>query len=193
LRILLSLFAVLALPPLAFVAVWYLQGPDAPLLAFAAELFGFLRDEVPQLDVYRERLTAEGRADLLPLVTAVFSYDFFLLLFLPVPLALAHLVSPALRRARDQLRDKVISKSGYKNLRYCLVIGIWITLLCVGYLFHYGNSDRLFFFLNILSSIKLSSIFVTIDSIIVLPLIMLLSHLIYFVLSGRILRDDFDE
>jgi len=162
LRILLSLFAVLAIPPLAFVAVWYLQGPDAPLLAFAAELFGFLRDEVPQLDLYRERLTAEGRADLMPLVTAVFSYDFFLLLFLPVPLALAHLVSPALRRSYFAVRSRAGKYESKYDLRYafgCAFLGI---ILCFPYTSYVGGA-RYLSEISILDNIIVSEIYVLLD------------------------------
>jgi len=69
-------FAVGALPPVVFYFLWLIQGPESASVLWVANLFAGIAPHVPVLEDYVTYAVQNRRGDLVPLMIAVYSYDF---------------------------------------------------------------------------------------------------------------------
>ncbi len=82
-RFLIIFYAMGAIPPIVFYGSWLFGGPDSAFLSSVIDAFAFIRPWVPVLDTYSEYLIGWGQHQIIPLITAVYSYDFLFLLIAP--------------------------------------------------------------------------------------------------------------
>jgi len=73
-------FAVGALPPVVFYLLWLIQGPEGASVLWVANLFAGIAPHVPVLEDYVTYAVQNRRGDLVPLMIAVYSYDFLWIL-----------------------------------------------------------------------------------------------------------------
>jgi len=79
-RLLILHFVVGASPPLVFYALWLVQGPEGASVLWVVNLFAGIAPHVPVLEDYVTYAVQNRRGDLVPLMIAVYSYDFLWIL-----------------------------------------------------------------------------------------------------------------
>jgi len=115
-RFLIIFYAMGAIPPIVFYGSWLFGGPDSTFLSSVIDAFAFIRPWVPVLDTYSEYLIGWGQHQIIPLITAVYSYDFLFLLIAPWCVALGSV-------SLSDKRNKIIGfyEGKYEERRWALV------------------------------------------------------------------------